>query len=536
MWKRAAAGAGRAAGATAVDKDAGALADDTAPRLVVRGRLPKDDADPEPRVGRGLLGRPIGYVSAYAAAAGDRLSLILDRRFAPSPTPAGFELVLESPHLRGPGHVEVFLPTQGAVRSGQEGALVLFRDPLAGEVDLGEVALGEHAPILVAGRVLSADGAPAAGADVEVHCVFQGRRRRMVLARFTATSGVDGEFSVQGDVRGADALEVVAAAGSMSTGPVRCAGGDGDLRLRLSAKGSIGGTIDVPQGLPLDALEVVVPGAGAADSAVRGTGGRFTLTRDPERLVFPARSPFEITGLPRGRYDVEVRFRNSAEPLARHAGVEIAAQTTQLPPLRVTRPVRRVSIEVLGPLGSAMPGARAWLRTKGDAGGFREVTLDAAGTASCAWVGQKLEVAAHAPEMCYAFDITAGNEITLVLEPSVGTPVRIDLPPGGPPLGDGAEIAIVLAWRAPPDAPPPGQGRLSGDDPREAAQFKVPWPASGPATATLDEPGWYAVGVSVRHGQTTTTTFAEPSLVDGSGEAVRRTLGLTADDVRRLVR
>ncbi len=431
-------------------------------------------------------------------------------------------------------------PPYSAARSAP-GPLLLFRDPLAGDVDLGEVHLGESAPVLVAGRVLDGAGDPVDSADVQVRVVRPAAAAVAPRVLSVATDA-DGRFTMRGEVRGDVRLEVHATHGELASGALALPQRTPAVDLVLSETSLVHGTLALPDGVDVADLDMAIrrPLVGREAVWVRGVRlGR--RSRQEELLVVPANSPFVVGALVPGHYAFELRFAGSELPLARRE-TDVRGATSELPPLEVTD-LREVEIRLRGP-GDVLPrGGRVWVRTKGDAGSFRSRLVGADRRARFAVSGKATEVVARAEGMAFAEVVTPSAEVELRLVPAVSTPVRIELPAGfvratPKDAESGVERAVVLRWIGAPELLRGDvEGVRSADvDPRGNERLEVAIPAAGPAIASLEVPGWYFVGYQVvmrRAFMRTSTNVGAPLLVDGSGSPVAQSIGISVEDLNR---
>jgi hypothetical protein len=171
-----------------------------------------------------------------------------------------------------------------------------------GETALGDLAL-EPLEVLVAGRVLAADGAPVAGAAVAFIGPEQveatGLRTR-VSGRVTA--GADGAFTVYATDGAADSLRVVARDGERVSAVSVAERGERELELTLSATlERVAGRVLLDPEIPIERIDVQLWDDGRLSSAIAGDvdeGSAFQRPLDPG-------GSFEFRCLP-GEYRVRV--------------------------------------------------------------------------------------------------------------------------------------------------------------------------------------------------------------------------------------
>jgi hypothetical protein len=195
-------------------------------------------------------------------------------------------------------------------------------------------------------------------------------------------------------------------------------------------------------------------------------------------------------------------------------------------------------VRVAGTDGAPVAGALLVARNQGDRGKFRGVELAADGTATVAYVGDEVSLAAHAPGTNYATatGTPTADELKLDLAPLPPTPVRVDVPNGAPRGGAEIEVAVVLKWRAPPETLRGAVASVRDEtDPREAEEVVLAFPAQGPATATVPLAGWYEIGLRVRKERNTSTRMLETIRIQGAGLVVVP-LTMEAREIAEIVR
>lgn len=513
-----------------------AAADDAKPakqpdRLVVRAKLPVPPAAPAAAVAPGAAAPapktpdpPVVTVTTDEKPA----------RVLPAAVTVGtdgvVEAVVSAQGLGVSGYVQIEPATAG------RGLVLAFRDELRGEVDLGAIAFGDQCPVLAAGRVETAQKAPVVGAAVNVQ--FQTSAwQTLEFKDLAATTDAAGAFTIRADVRNRRGVMFAKTDGRWkTTNPASLLKPTKDVRLVAAATTEVLGTVAVPEGLDLADLVVVVSGAAGSLKTAVVDGAQPSRSADAEWAAFPARSKFVVTGLVAGRYDLRLRFRDAAKALVELPDVDVGEATSQLPPLTLDVPVRRVRVRVAGEDGAVPAGAKLYAREKGDRGKFREVTLAADGTARVATLSDEVSLAAHAPGTSWAFASASGEDASLRVEPLPGTPIRVMLPLDAL-RGDGeVDVAITLAWRAEPDVL---RGALASrrdpTDPRESEIVELPFPVQDPPEGRVALPGWYELSLRVRRGAHTLTRPLQAVRVQGEALHVVQ-LEMTAEELNEIVR
>jgi hypothetical protein len=204
----------------------------------------------------------------------------------------------------------------------------------AGETDLGDQRM-QPPPIVVAGTVVGADGAPVAGADIEV-----------LRSDLRGKSAADGTFTI----RSAGALDATAlrvrarARAFLPSEKHQVPRGTTDVRIQLAAAGVLQGEVQLD---PLDAeAHLFVAAHGQA-----GTKAERTLIRG---------TTFELEHLTPDTYDVVVALAGVPAAVASARGVRVAAgQVTKLPPFDLRGALRKVAFTVVDENGSPLREAMA---------------------------------------------------------------------------------------------------------------------------------------------------------------------------------
>ncbi len=513
-----------------------APADDSKPapapdRLVIRAKLP---VPPTPPVTAATAGTPAAPPRPEAPSVTVDTDEATPRSLTAAVTVGdggAVEAVVSAANLGVSGRIMV-RPAGGA-----RGFVLAFRDDLRGEVDLGTIAFGDQCPALVTGRVETPQKKPVAGATVNVR--FQiSAWATLKVSDTAATTGADGAFTIRADVRDRRGVMFVETEGRWRTVvPMSLLKPAKDVRLVAAATTEVTGRIEVPEGLDLMDLVVVVSGAPLSFNSARTNSGNFTKhSGDSDWMSFPAYSPFVLTGLAPGRYDLRLKFRDATRALADLPDVDVTEATADLPPLKVDVPVRRVGVRVVGSDGAALAGATVWVREKGDRGKFRAVRAGADGVARVAFVGDEASLAAHAPGTSWAFADAKGADVSLSVERLRGTPVRMILPDKALRGGGAVEVAVTLTWRADPEIIRSAVASArDATDPRETEVVELPFPLQDPPEGLVTLPGWYEVGFRVRRGDRSVSRALESVRIAGDELRVIA-LEMSAEQINEVVR
>lgn len=181
--------------------------------------------------------------------------------------------------------------------------LDLSRAFAVGRHELGELVL-RAPPLIAAGRVLDANGAPAAGARVQVTELFAERMDQ--LDQEVDCDG-EGRFALRGDVR-STRVSVSAHTDSARSEELACAVGTSDLELTLIEGGRIAGRVllDTPSAAAALSVSVSRVDQGYTRTEDLDAGGAFRFEQlDPGewKLALAAKGAhqatpvFELTGL-----------------------------------------------------------------------------------------------------------------------------------------------------------------------------------------------------------------------------------------------
>ena len=203
-----------------------------------------------------------------------------------------------------------------SARDGAIGAALDLSRPFEiGLVTMGDLVL-RAAPLLCEGRVVGADGAGVAGAEVVLETSLDGDDWETVDP--SAKSDAEGAFSLHGLVFG-ERLRLSPRQEGKSGAAVECGLGQRGVELVLVATGAVAGAVLLDEGVPADQvhLRLVPEGAGEADEE-----------RDWSDQVEPGPSgEFRIDGQLPGRYALEVYLTDDFE-LVELPGVVVSAGET----------------------------------------------------------------------------------------------------------------------------------------------------------------------------------------------------------------
>lgn len=393
------------------------------------------------------------------------------------------------------------------------GSFVSFLDPIGTGFDAGEIRLGDTAPVVAAGTVRNASGTPTP--DVEIQAEARAGAGWFDLPG-KARTGPDGRFALRAELRGAREVKVKAGSERAVVASVVCAPGTDDLLLESADAAALVGTVDVPPGLPLDQLEVVVHGPGVSGNETTVLPSNWT-SRTNGTLRFVPGSTFRVLGLRPGSYDVTLLVRRSSSRLDHIEAVQAGVGVKELRPLVVGEEPRRVRVTVLGLDGRPTEEARVWCR---DEGGFRPVSRHGQGEWTAFAFGPELEVAAHIPGGRFGFQRTTDASVVLQIEGAANQPCTIGTPPGITWRAADWEAFVRLEWVAPLEKDPAGSGDPEVRDPRTSTEFDARPTAGAELTACLTEPGWYKVCIVVRVGGTSSSRTLRRIRADGSDTPV----------------
>lgn len=464
--------------------------DDEAVRgTVLRGRLTSSDPDTDfGAYSVDVMMAPLGDSEIPVGGGADPDA---DGRFAVSVSGA----------FRGaPYDIEVTVSVAGAgvhVTSAS-----LHRARLGAEVDLGDVAIDGDAAVLVAGRAVTSDGAPAAGAGLTL--AFVSGRSTRYDSRYDVEADADGRFEIRGESDGSADLSVKGTGGWATAYPVPFEAGARDLTVVVDAVARITGRIESTTGLPLDSFEVVVLGEHAGAESLDSDHG---WSKGPSGFSIPARVSFLISGAPAGTYRLGLRRKGSEKLLAETAEFRVVPPSTTAPTLVTQTAVRTMGLVVRGPAGAPLPGARVAWRDATDAGAFAWVDCDDSGLASWQFGADTLELVVHAHGYRVAHLETPDDALQLDLQPASPLPVRIRMPAGLAAVPEGVEAWVRLIWGGPPDAGSSARDAHDGSHGFRAADVEIPIDVTAAFLETsVSEPGEYAIQLGGRRAGSSATT------------------------------
>ena len=314
---------------------------------------------------------------------------------------------------------------------GQASARVVIEDevPQSG-LDLGDVVL-DHGRVLLAGRVVDAGGQPIARATVDlrlaVHAIEgnadpssdRGKATRShepSLATTGTHSAPDGSFTFfareeEQHGEGTPLSLTTSCRGYVAevARPVRL--GEQDVVVQLSAAGSLEGTLDLPQGMALDELELELIAAGGRKHSLR-----------------PSENRFRFESLAEDSYSLRVQSRHwrslpDRPPLAQADGLQvIVGQTSRDPRLQpLLIDDGRILVRVRVVDEDAAPISNAWVIHR-NWESWTPLLTD--GTGLCMIRVDSLPIDAEVGASGYGKQrpVFSGEDVTVVLH--TGFPVR----------------------------------------------------------------------------------------------------------------
>lgn len=412
---------------------------------------------------------------------------------------------------------------------------LVFVDSFHGEQDLGVVAIGKAAPVLVAGHVKSPMGGPAPGAWTCV--VVPGAGGDIAFPDFGVQSSDAGAFVIHGDVRPRDKAVRVGTIGDwFMASPAAFSRGSTSVELVATNTVDAKGEVALPAGATWDELIVDVSlASGSLGDA--GLVGATELRRTGCGIQFVAAGTYELKRLPPGDYALNLSLRDPPVSLARaRTSVCLASEAFKLPRLAASAAIGHARVRVAGVDGRPLPGARLWAREASRRPRFREVALGADGVANVVFVDDSVDLVACAPETDYATaTVRAGAEQKLTPFPAKATQVTVNLPDGAVRAVDGARLSVRLSWLASlvtaESALDFGGAEL---DARKLDGVNVEFPATGGAVATTPRPGWYLVSLLAEKGPAKAERVVGPLRVTDAGPQVFF-VSVSADAIRSLL-
>lgn len=423
----------------------------------------------------------------------------------------------------------------GCVGDACSGTLVFVKS-FRGETDLGEIAMGKTAPVLVAGRVLTRARKPAADAWTCVVVAGPGGEP-IAFSDFGVSTDVEGAFVIHGDVRPSDKALLVGTVGEwFMPRPATFSRGATTVELVATDTVDARGEASLPSGGAWDELVVgVQPVKGSIGAAT--VVGATDVRRVGRGIEFPAGPSYEVKGLAPGDYELRLALRGSAAPLARaRASLDAAFDAAKLPPLTASAAVRRARVRVVAADGRVLGGARLWAREAGARGVFREVSMGKEGAASVPFADDAVELVACAPGTDYASTTAQkGAEATLTPPPAKTTQLTVNVPDDAPRASGGVRLGLRIEWRAPVDAPANSVDvRRDDKDARKLDDVRIDVPAKGGAVVTIPRPGWYLVSLVAAGGDAVAERAVGPLRVADTGPLLV-SLPVPAEDVRKFL-
>lgn len=423
----------------------------------------------------------------------------------------------------------------GRVGDACSGTLVFVKS-FHDEIDLGDMPIGQAAPVLVAGKVLSRGRKPAAEAWT---CIVVRRvgGEPVAFPDFGVAADGAGAFAIHGDVRPPEKPLYVGTIGDwFMPAPVGFARGATTVELVATNTVDVRGEVSLPSDSAWDGVIVgVYPARGSISGAT--VVGAKDVRRASGGLEFPAAPSYEITGLAPGDYVVQLSLRGASAALAsERASLDAGFDVAKLPRLVALATVRRAHVRVLASDGHVLAGARLWARETGARGPFREVSLAADGAANVPFVGAAVELVACAPGTDFATKTAQRDaEAVLTPPPAKTTQVTVKFPDDAPRGSSDLRLALRFEWRARADAPEKSFDlRRDDKDARNLDDVRVEVPATGAAVATIPRPGWYLASLVAGGGDAAVERPVGPIRVDGSGPLVVA-LPVSAADVAKLL-
>lgn len=338
-------------------------------------------------------------------------------------------------------------------------ALVHLRQPSdGGWVDVGDVLL-TAAPLLVAGRVCDASGAPITGAQVDVRgalsaeyspaaasaaapdpalAEYQRRVRLMLGPGWQVTSDADGRFEVHAFPICAELELCAQRAGEPRGEPVAAVVGATDVRLVLTSGGTLEGRVLLPDSmLPEHVRLTVEPPRDPS----------WSDSRDRAQPQLAADATWRASGLRAGRWTLKVQDARvfAWEPLVPPVVVDVVAgTTTRAPDIDLRGGLRTLSISVVDEHGAPIAEGQG---TFHGAGSGEDNDIDVRdGKAMIhtrhasieAWIGAVGRRCVHVPELADGARIVLLPAPTVELRlrdlaalPPEEFELRVQLDPGG---------------------------------------------------------------------------------------------------------
>ena len=202
--------------------------------------------------------------------------------------------------------------------------LVARVDVPSGARDLGDVAF-KIAPVLAAGRVKTADGAPAAGVNVRGEREDPAARGTPMEwmtppALAAVRTSADGRFVLRGLVRGKPLRVAAGSGGSSSNAGVRCEEGATGVEVVLARPrgreviSGIRGSIVVDRDVPLELLRAAL--SRKAEKGMQLVPARASLREVPGgNDAATRRAEFAFPGVEPGAYDFELQSVGGSDPV-----------------------------------------------------------------------------------------------------------------------------------------------------------------------------------------------------------------------------
>lgn len=318
--------------------------------------------------------------------------------------------------------LELFLASRDA------SAELSARKPFPTTLAAGPNALGDFQltprPILAAGRVVDALGAPVGDAIVRVALqeLAPEPRQSFVLdreLRHVARSEPDGSFALRGRFDGFKVF-LFAAKSLARSDLVEVEHGESDVELRVTPDGALEGAVRVDASIEAEELSLELARQDGIDSH------RAYSQVEPD-------GQFAFTGQRPGDYTLELRHRVLSAPLARVRNVRIDAGRTardaRLDPLDLSRSLRRIALAVSDELGGALD-SDVWLvihdRARTDAvwldGGKVHLYLDGRAADLTVFALGYLPLELHGMDADRAVALRRGPRLRFRLAPGIRLP------------------------------------------------------------------------------------------------------------------
>jgi len=227
----------------------------------------------------------------------------------------GFRLAVEAPALPE-GARRTFTLRDGRAAGGAESAVAdLSWSLAAGVTDLGRLTL-QLPPLLAAGQVVDEAGAPMAGVAVQARPqIFYGKEQFYWGWEndLQGRAGADGAFALHGR-SDSPLLRVEGSVEGKWCEPADVPPGSTGLRLVMRSAGSLAGRMLLDESAPFDGFYLNLRDEDGGDPQSGQWGAE--IRED---------GTFSFATLPPGLYELELRPRNSGEPIATLEGLRVEA-------------------------------------------------------------------------------------------------------------------------------------------------------------------------------------------------------------------